>query len=243
TKKLHRVETDPNVMLRAEDFFRDSISPPSKSQYLIILDHKDNKDETKLSVDTLLAGQYAAPWSSLGSLSCLDDWTLEYNSRPPKTWSDTFTLDGEFHYVPGYWEWAEDILSKSAKTWKASKVYYAVYGLLFTYDRNQTSCKPFANLGVLLRIRNTSTGEISISLWNLQAIGGLPIEGSLYEEIVSNVAELTGTYDRGWGRFLPQACENLFDTFHRLREGDRNNLNVPVRKWIIFWCKKAIKYQ
>ncbi|KAK4360187.1 hypothetical protein RND71_019139 [Anisodus tanguticus] len=29
--------------------------------------------------------------------------------------------------------------------------------------------------------------------------------------------------------YLPQSCEHLFDTFHRLREGDNNNPNVPSK--------------
>ncbi|MCD7451276.1 hypothetical protein HAX54_010629 [Datura stramonium] len=91
-------------------YLKDSIYPPSKSRHLIISDHKDSKDEIKLSVDTPLASQYDVPWPSLGIFSYLDDWTLDYNSRPPKTW------------------WAEDVLSKSAKTLKAAKVYCTVYG-------------------------------------------------------------------------------------------------------------------
>lgn len=103
----------------------------------------------------------------------LDSWTLEYNSRPPKTWelcfpnhrvkntasslpclgrriinretqwNDTFTFGGEFHDIPGYWEWAEDILSRSCQTLKDAKIYDVVYGSLFTYDRNTNILQAF----------------------------------------------------------------------------------------------------
>ncbi|MCE3214907.1 hypothetical protein HAX54_000243 [Datura stramonium] len=45
-------------------------------------------------------------------------------------WSDTFTLDSEFHYIPGYWEWVKEVLSRSAKALKDAKVYDAIYGSL-----------------------------------------------------------------------------------------------------------------
>ncbi|KAK4348255.1 hypothetical protein RND71_034594 [Anisodus tanguticus] len=88
----------------------------------------------------------------------------------------------------------------------------------------------------------TSAGEISISPWDLYAIGSLPIARTPYEEVVPNVVELTGMYEKD-KRYLPKACEHLFDTFHRLREGDSNNPNVPVREWVKFWCRKTSKYE
>ncbi|KAH0652874.1 hypothetical protein KY289_030552 [Solanum tuberosum] len=59
----------------------------------------------------------------------------------------------------------------------------------------------------------TSIGELSISLWDLHVIGGLPISGCLYEGAVPNVEELTGTFENG-KRSPPQSCEHLFDAFH-----------------------------
>ncbi|MCD7462639.1 hypothetical protein HAX54_049011 [Datura stramonium] len=36
-------------------------------------------------------------------------------------WSDTFTLDSEFHYIPGYWEWVKEVLSVAPKALKDAK--------------------------------------------------------------------------------------------------------------------------
>lgn len=69
-------------------YFRDSVSSSSKSRYLIILDLKDSKVETKLPVgtpSTPLAGSYVAAWPPLGNPSSLDEWTLEYHRRLPTT--------------------------------------------------------------------------------------------------------------------------------------------------------------
>lgn len=66
-------------------YFRDLTSVSPKVQYLVISDHKDSEVETKLLVGTPLGGQYAAPRPTLTNPPSLDDCTLEYNSRPPKT--------------------------------------------------------------------------------------------------------------------------------------------------------------
>ncbi|XP_075076357.1 uncharacterized protein LOC142163009 [Nicotiana tabacum] len=87
----------------------------------------------------------------------------------------------------------------------------------------------------------TSAGELFISLWDLYKIGGFPIIGSPYEEVVPNIEELTGTYDKG-RRFLPQTCEHLFDAFHRLQKGGSNDPKVSAKKWVEFWCRKTMKY-
>ncbi|MCD9644389.1 hypothetical protein HAX54_032587 [Datura stramonium] len=134
--------------------------------------------------------------------------------------------------------------NRSAKVFKAAKVYDVVYDSPFTYNRNTKisykafceACRPLTN--ALL----TSTREISISLWDLNTIGSLFIVGSLYEKVMPNVAELIGTYDGG-KRFLPQACDHLFDAFRWLWEGNNNNSNVLLRMWIVFWCKKSTKYE
>ncbi|KAH0642085.1 hypothetical protein KY290_033691 [Solanum tuberosum] len=66
--------------------FKDLTSSSSNSGYLVISDHKRNEVETKLPIENPLGAQYVFPWPSLGKLPSLDDWTLEYNSHPPKTW-------------------------------------------------------------------------------------------------------------------------------------------------------------
>ncbi|XP_059283187.1 uncharacterized protein LOC132036814 [Lycium ferocissimum] len=100
-------------------------------------------------------------------------------------WGDTVTIEGEYRHIPGYWEWAEDILGRSQEILGTAQIYDAVYASLFTYDRNSDILQAFCEAwcpktNTLL----TSVGELSISLWDLHVFGGLPIWGSLYEEVV-----------------------------------------------------------
>ncbi|PHT45681.1 hypothetical protein CQW23_14839 [Capsicum baccatum] len=139
---------------------------------------------------------------------------------------------GEYRHTQGYWEWAEDILAGSAQTLKAAKIYDPVYASLFTYDRNPNILQAFLKAwcpttNTLL----TSAGELSISLWDLYKIGGLPIRGFPYEEVVPNAIELTGV-DEKHERFIPCSCEFLFVAFQHLQEGEASNPRVPLSKWI-----------
>nr|XP_009802520.1 PREDICTED: uncharacterized protein LOC104248035 [Nicotiana sylvestris] len=246
-------------------YFKDSRISSSNSQCLIISDHKGSKEGTRLLVGRTLIGQYATTsWVPLRAPLYLADWTLEYNSRPPKTWmfcttthrawnvastllclwrrivnketywGNDLPFGGEFHYVPGYWEWAEDVLSRCRLSLEGARIYDAVYASLFTYDRNTNIMQAFCEAWCpVTNTLLTSVGELSISLWDLYKISGLPITGSPYEKVVPNVEELTGMYDKG-RRFIPQTCEHLFDAFHRLRERGSNDPKVSTKKWVEF---------
>ena len=68
---------------------------------------------------------------------------------------------------------------------------------------------------------HTSLGEMSISLWDLYRLGGLPIFGRLYDEAIPCCEELTGSDETK--RFIPKSCEHLFVAFHLLnskKEGE-----------------------
>ncbi|KAG5605705.1 hypothetical protein H5410_027197 [Solanum commersonii] len=105
---------------------------------------------------------------------------------------DTMRVQGEYHHIPGYWEWSEDIHGRNPEVLGTAQIYDAVYASLFTYDRNldilQTFCEAWCpKMNTIL----TSAGELSIYVWELHTLGGLPIWGSIYEEIV---LEAKGTY-------------------------------------------------
>ena len=51
-------------------------------------------------------------------------------------WGTLFKINGEWSYIPLYWEWLEDVLSKSRKTLNKARIYDAVSASLYTYDRN-----------------------------------------------------------------------------------------------------------
>ena len=81
-------------------------------------------------------------------------------------------------YTHGYWEWVEDVLPHHNEILEFIKVCDAVYTSLFTYDYDDNVLHAFWEL----RRPSTNTlstfiGEMSISIWDLQAIAGLPIQG------------------------------------------------------------------
>jgi len=134
------------------------------------------------------------------------DGTLSWGNFSP-CFSDNF-------FISCYWKWLEDVLgyNKGLMEWR---LYDRLYASLFSYDISLIVFKAFCELR-----RHTSntfcieSSDISISLWNLQAIGGLPADGAYYEEVLLSSRELLST---GHGdNDILATCSFLFSTFHRL---------------------------
>ncbi|CAH9076109.1 unnamed protein product [Cuscuta europaea] len=90
----------------------------------------------------------------------------------------TLSFGDEFRFITGYWDWAEDILSMSKSVLDEGLIYNVVYASLFTYDRCTNAVQAFCEAwcpttNTLL----TSIGELTITLWDLHVVGGLPIIG------------------------------------------------------------------
>ncbi|KAF3667115.1 putative histone H2B.1-like [Capsicum annuum] len=142
------------------------------------------------------------------------------------TWNYSQSGFGEFHYVTCYWEWVEDVLSHSKEALERTKIYDIVFASLFTYDINENVLQAFCELWH----SSTNTicvgiGELSISLWGMHMIGGLPVQGTFFDEVIPSVKELSQT-DQQWKPFLPKTCAYLFSAFYRLS----NEENVPFVK-------------
>ncbi|KAI3458828.1 hypothetical protein Pfo_015491 [Paulownia fortunei] len=159
-------------------------------------------------------------------------------------WVDAIQFAGEFHYIKGYWEWTEDILSRCEHKLLAAQIYDSVYASLFTYDHNSDIIKAFCEAWCpLTNTLLTSLGELSISLWDLHTLAGLPMTGSLYDEVVPSAKELTGVDEVG-SRFVPRSCKYLFHAYHLLRGGANGDQSsqVSIDEWVRFWSKKATRY-
>ena len=57
-------------------------------------------------------------------------WALPSSKTPPLQYR------GEFSYLPKYWEWLEDILSRNTKVLSDANLYGPLFASLFTYDWN-----------------------------------------------------------------------------------------------------------
>ncbi|KAL0405765.1 UNVERIFIED_CONTAM: hypothetical protein Slati_3890400 [Sesamum latifolium] len=157
-------------------------------------------------------------------------------------WDGDLQFTGDFHYTKGYWEWTEDALSRCGRRLRLISAYDAVYASLFTYDHNSDIIKEFCEAWFpLTNTLLTSAGELSISLWDLHDLAGLPITGWLYDEVVPSALELTSADEKG-GRFIPRSSKYLLYA-HLLQGADDDQYsNVSIDKWVKFWSKKAIKY-
>jgi hypothetical protein len=141
---------------------------------------------------------------------------------------------GEFSYIPKYWEWLEDILSRNKKTLTDAKIYGAVRASLFTYDRNVHAMQAFFEYWCpATNTLHTSVGEISITLWDLCRIGGLLLFGSFYDEVVPSAKEMSS---------LPSSCEYLFAAFHHLSLELGGPDSVTSTEWVGFWFRGSVRY-
>ncbi|KAL0296096.1 UNVERIFIED_CONTAM: hypothetical protein Sradi_6661700 [Sesamum radiatum] len=83
---------------------------------------------------------------------------------------------------------------------------------------------------------------MSISLWDLHELIGLPMTGCLYDEVVPSALQLTGV-DEKRERFIPRSSKYLLYAYHLLQSADDNRCShVSIDKWVKFWSKKTIKY-
>ncbi|KAK4409600.1 hypothetical protein Sango_0033000 [Sesamum angolense] len=158
-------------------------------------------------------------------------------------WDGDLRFTGEFRYTKGYWEWTEDVLSRCGDRLRHLKIYDAVYASLFTYDHNSDIVKAFCEAWCpLTNTLLTSAGEMSISLWDLHELVGLPMTGCLYDEVVPSALELTGV-DEKRERFIPRSCKYLLYAYHLLQSANDDRCShVSIDKWVKFWSKKTAKY-
>ena len=122
-------------------------------------------------------------------------------------------------------------------------IHNAVYASLYTYDRNPDIIRAFCEAWCpVTNTLHTSVGELSISLWDLRLLGGLPIVGDIYEEVNPSALELTSVSETTNTKCVPHCCEFLFSAYHFLPKRQRGPSQVSINTWIRFWFKGATKY-
>ncbi|KAL0463332.1 UNVERIFIED_CONTAM: hypothetical protein Slati_0220800 [Sesamum latifolium] len=117
---------------------------------------------------------------------CTRHFTEEQSTLPPCTWRYLFRICLICEHKP-----------------VATQVYDSVYASLFTYDRSYDVIKAFReaccpSTNTLL----TSFGELSISLWDLHTLTGLPMNGLLYDEVVPCAKGLDSVDEINFLKFL-----------------------------------------
>ena len=215
--------------------------PPSLSQWWVESSHElhdpTRKDSHVVSRTFTLASNlhstadHVDPFPLLGCRISTGEvqWALPSSKTPPLQYK------GEFSYLPKYWEWLEDILSRNTEVLSDANLYKPLLASLFTYDRNPHVLQAFLECWcTATNTLHTSVGEVFISLWDLHSIGGLPVYGSFYEEVVPNSKEISS---------LPSCCRPLFAAFHHLSLELGGLHLVTTATWVKFWFRGESKYQ
>ncbi|KAM1159059.1 hypothetical protein ACFX15_031700 [Malus domestica] len=107
-------------------------------------------------------------------------------------WNGSLSTAGEAVFDDFYWEWLEDVLSRSKDVLTNVGLYHAVYASLFSYDRHPSVIRAFFECWCsATNTLHMAQGEMLISLWDLHRIGGLPIQGKFYDEVVPSAEDLS----------------------------------------------------
>ncbi|GAA0176058.1 hypothetical protein LIER_29118 [Lithospermum erythrorhizon] len=59
------------------------------------------------------------------------------------SWLSSIALHGLFEYIPGYWEWAEDVPSRCSAKLSTADIYEAVRASLYIYEYSDPLMKAF----------------------------------------------------------------------------------------------------
>ncbi|KAH6800876.1 hypothetical protein C2S52_001340 [Perilla frutescens var. hirtella] len=218
----------------------------SEKHYLVITDDDQQpvKRGTRLRAREPLIGKYAShhqQGDGADFLPFLRRQIVEGKAR----WHDKVEFLGESRHFDGYWEWTEDVLSRCSEKLHSTGIYDPVYAFLFTYDRNTEVVKAFCEAWCpLMNTLLTSSGELSISLWDLHVTADLPLIGLLCDEMVPRMEELTGVNKRG-KLFVPASCKYLFHAYYLLgREDDKaSHHSVSIERWTKFWSRRKSRYR
>ncbi|KAJ8425953.1 hypothetical protein Cgig2_016233 [Carnegiea gigantea] len=138
-----------------------------------------------------------------------------------KSW-EKLPCQGEFSYMPLYWEWLEDVLTCYKDLLVANHLFDALYASLFIYDKCPNIVRVICEYWCPeTNSLHTSRGEVSISLLDIYGFLGLPLLGFLYDEVVPSSKELKSIY-------------------HILRQ--RFDHKPTIEEWIAFWFRGPVKY-
>ncbi|KAL0391464.1 UNVERIFIED_CONTAM: hypothetical protein Slati_4531500 [Sesamum latifolium] len=109
------------------------------------------------------------------------------------SWRTPQSKYGEVSFYPGYWEWTEDVLGHHANILHAAKIHAAVHASLFTYVCNKHVLQAFLELWCpSTNTLHTAVEEVSLSLWDIRGLCGLPVCGGFYDEVVPSSKDLLG---------------------------------------------------
>jgi len=119
-------------------------------------------------------------------------------------------LQGEFSYMPLYWEWLEDVLTCCWDLLVVNHLFDALYASLFIYDKCPNIVRAICEYWCPeTNSLHTMKGEVLISPLDIHGFIGFLLSGFLYDEVVPLSAELKTS--------LGRSCTHLFIAYPILR--------------------------
>ncbi|KAL2930481.1 putative RNA-directed RNA polymerase [Bienertia sinuspersici] len=233
--------------------------------FLVLKDEIDG-DKTVIPIFPPMTGAFADKWKIEHYPSHLKNWvsgkspkailnsshhhekdttkplSLLYDriSRREVTWSPKPQFGVMFSHIPLYWEWTEDIIRRCKTTLMKAELIDAVYASMFLYKCNS----PLMQRLYEFWCPTTNTvlnrdSEASISSWDLRILGGLPIYGTFYDEVVPTALELEGSKDGK--EFLSPSCKYMFAALQSITSTSGRS-HVTFEKWCRFWFRAPKRY-
>ncbi|GAA0150687.1 hypothetical protein LIER_09569 [Lithospermum erythrorhizon] len=135
---------------------------------------------------------------------------------------------------------AEDVLSRWDRVLDRSLLIDAAKGSLYIYKCSDALLKvfceswcPSTNTLIIHQV------ELSVSLWDSLRLGGLPVTGRLFEEVVPTAECLS--LDLGRRNLIPRSCRFLLLAYHHL-DSHSSDGTVSVSSWVNFWNRSLRTY-
>ncbi|CAL8152125.1 unnamed protein product [Prunus armeniaca] len=158
-------------------------------------------------------------------------------------WSSALPTACESTFTEYYWEWLEDVISRNTQVLKSIGLYNAVFASLFSYDRHAPVIRAFCEYWCpATNTLHMSQGQMSISLWNLHEIGGLPITGRFYDEVIPTTESLNRKDHKGVP-YIPHIFRYLFLAYHKILRDSKGKSGVRMTAWIKYWYRGPFKYK
>jgi len=155
-------------------------------------------------------------------------------------WGPSLLLYGEFPYIPLHWEWTERVLACFGQCLRDCSLYQVVYASLYSYSRDTHVLYAFCESWCpTTNTLHTLSGELSISLWDLHHLVGLPIYGHIYDETIPS-SQIFSCRDKQGQRVILSSCGFLFTAFKCLEKAHSHNKRVTTKTWVDFWCKQRL---
>ncbi|KAL2925578.1 Huntingtin-interacting protein 1-related protein [Bienertia sinuspersici] len=263
----HHLQIDPDSpLLPAANMVKFESKKTSDGLFLTVKDDNDREKTLIVPIFSSMTGAFADKWKIDHYPPHLKKWV---SGKSPKailnsshhhekdttrllsllydrislrevTWSSKPQFGMTFLHIPLYWEWTEDIIRRCKTTLMKTDLIDAVYASMFLYKCNSPLMQRFCEFWCPTKNTVlTGDGEASISLWDLRILGGLPIHGAFYDEVVPTALELEGSQDGE--QFLPASCKYMFTALQSIMSTSRRS-HVTFEEWCRFWFRAPKRY-